>query len=216
MIGSSGPRQKEASMAIQFDDLGMPRVPALRTVGITAAIIVAVFVLGALAFNLFQQRIWGAEADVLLSPGGDMSDAAVERAFATQQLILRSPTVLQPVANAAKIPIKDLDESLSIAMVNRSNVLRLTVANPDRATAVNLAQMITDQYRRGFTSGGPQLGQGQLQATVLTRAHPLERPLEPQPLRALAAGAIAGLLIAAAAVAVMLWPRFATDRFSWE
>jgi uncharacterized protein involved in exopolysaccharide biosynthesis len=285
MIGTSSPRQQEAGMAIQFDDLAMPRVPALRTVGITVAIIMAVFLLGALAFSLVQQRVYGAEVDILFDPGSDMSDAAVERAFATQQVILRSPTVLQPVATASEIPIKDLERSLSIEIVSRSNVMRLTIANRDRATAVTVAQMIADEYQRGFTSGGPnsperqtgplqqqikaladslpsmqarlermarargtnaspsaeerqlqttwvaavqqisnlqdrlteaQLGQTQAQATLLTRAHPLEHQLEPQPIRALAVGGLAGLVISAGAVVTMLWPRFATDRFIWE
>jgi uncharacterized protein involved in exopolysaccharide biosynthesis len=263
----------------------MPRVPGLRTVGITVALIMAVFVLGGLAFSLLQQRIYGAEIDILFDPGSDISDAAVERAFATQQVILRSPTVLQPVATANRIPVKDLEESLSIEVVERSNVMRLTVGNKNPTTAVTVAQMIADEYQRGFTSGGPnsperktgplqqqiqaladalpgmqarlermarnrdtgaspsaeerqlqttwvaavqrisnlqdrltdaQLGQTQSRATLLTRARPLERPLEPQPIRTLAAGALAGLVVAAGAVAIMLWPRFATDRFVWE
>lgn len=285
MIGSSGTRQGGAAPVTQFDDLAMPRVPALRTIGITVAMIMAVFVLGGLAFSLVQQRIYGAEVDILFNPGSDMSDAAVERAFATQQVIMRSPTVLQPVATATRIAVKDLERSLTIEIVERSNVMRLTVANESRATAVTVAQMIADEYQRGFTSGGPnsperqtgplqqqikaladslpsmqarlermararetsaspsaeerqlqttwvaavqrisnlqdrlteaQLGQTQSQATLLTRASPLERPLEPQPIRALAAGALAGLVVAAGAVIAMLWPRFATDRFIWE
>jgi uncharacterized protein involved in exopolysaccharide biosynthesis len=285
MIGSSSPGQKSSRTAIQFDDLVMPRVPALRTVGIAVAIIMAVFLLGALAFSFVQQRIYGAEVDILFNPGSDMSDAAVERAFATQQVILRSPTVLQPVATATEIPVRDLERSLSIEIVSRSNVMRLTVANRDRATAVTVAQRIADEYQQGFTSGGPnspdrqtgplqrqikaladslpnmqarlermarardtsaspsaeelqlqttwvaavqrisslqdrlteaQLGQTQARATLLTRAHPLERPLEPQPIRTLASGGLAGLIVSAGAVVIMLWPRFATDRFVWE
>jgi hypothetical protein len=44
--------------------------------------------------------------------------------------------------------------------------------------------------------------------SVLTIATPLEDPLQPQPLRALAAGLILGLLAGAVVVTLMVQPRF--------
>ena len=66
----------------------------------------------------------------------------------TQEVILRSRAVLDPVAGATGIPARRLEQALSTEVVNQSNVVRVTVADRDEPTAQRLAQLITEEYEK--------------------------------------------------------------------
>jgi capsular polysaccharide biosynthesis protein len=89
-------------------------------------------------------------------------------------------------------------------MVGRSNILRITVADRDRASALAAAELIAAAYSREAVRAGTDSDPPLIRSTVLTPARSLDQPLQPRPLRALAAGTLLGLLTAAAVVA-MLW-----------
>jgi uncharacterized protein involved in exopolysaccharide biosynthesis len=132
----------------------------------------------------------------------------------TQTMIIKSNSVLGPVATKAGMPLNRLRDGVSAEIVGRSNVLRLTVGDHDRARAVVLVQLISTEYLRtsdASASADTASPTGDrthpITPSVLTAASPLGHPLQPQPLRALAAGALLGLLAAAAVVTVMMRSR---------
>ena len=181
---------------------GRPVRPAtLLLVGL--AVLVS-FAGAALAFSLLvQPKVFGGEAEFLLTARPELSDAAVDRASATQVEIITGPRVLQPVANRMHLRLPALEDAVSAGMVGRTNILRITVGDRDPARAVALAGLIAEQYG-AVTAPAGRADSTQLTASVLTPARATDAPLQPRPLRALAAGALLGLLAATIAV-VALW-----------
>jgi uncharacterized protein involved in exopolysaccharide biosynthesis len=184
---------------------------------VLAFLIVVGFAGASVGYSLLQPTVRGAQVEFILTPRPDLSDTSVDRAMVTQTMIIKSNSVLGPVATQADMPLNRLRDGASAEIVGRSNVLRLTVGDRDQAQAVRLAQLISTEYLR--TSGGsanavaaPPTGSPTRPITpsVLTAASPLDHPLQPQPLRALAAGILVGLLAAAAAVTVMVRRRIPT------
>ena len=172
--------------------------------------IVFVCMAGALAYSWTQPRVYGATADILLVARPELSDAAVDRALQTQEMVIVSPVVLQPVATDTRIPLTQLQREVSASVVGRSNVLRLTVRDRDPRRAVTVARLITGEYITTPSGAATQSANDApppTRSTLLSAARPLDHALQPQPLRAVAAAAILGLLAAAAAVTVLLRPR---------
>jgi uncharacterized protein involved in exopolysaccharide biosynthesis len=194
---------------------------------VLGALTVALFCGAAVGYSLLQPTVYGAQADILLTAQPQLSDAAVDRAMVTQTMVVTSDPVLEPVASQAGMPLPRLRDEVSVEIVGRSNVLRITVGDGDRARAVRLVELITAAYLRapgsapapavplpapgGSAAPNPATGDvGPLIVpSVLVPAAPLDEPLQPRPLRALAAGAILGLLVAAGVVALVLRPRAA-------
>ncbi len=196
-----------------------PRRGLWRT-AVIAFVTVAVFAGAGVGYSLLQPTVFGAQADFILTPRPELSDAAVDRAMVTQTLVIRSDTVLAPVANQVGMPLSRLRDDVSADIVGRSNILRLTVGSRDQARAVTLAQLITAEYLRasGAAAGSAPDDRGvMITPTLLAGAAPLDSPLQPRPLRALVAGILLGVLVAAAVVTVLLRPRFlARPSPHWE
>ena len=187
-----------------------------------AGLVVAVFAGAAVGYSLLQPKVYGAQAEFILTARPELSDAAVDRAMVTQAMIVTSDPVLGPVAAQVGISLPDLRGEISADIVGRSDVLRLTVGDRDQARAVRLVQLITDEYLRTSTRA-PTTGTGTddraplIMPTMLSAASPLQSPLQPRPMRALAAGLILGLLVATAAVVLVLRPRmFTLPAPRWE
>jgi uncharacterized protein involved in exopolysaccharide biosynthesis len=126
--------------------------PGVRALALMAAVVVAVSAIAAGAFALLTPRVYGAQAEVIFQPSGDLSVFRAERDMATQQVVVQGQAVLGPVADATQIPAKKLQDMVSAEIVGQTNVLRITVGNPDRGTAVALAELITTEYLKRFTS----------------------------------------------------------------
>lgn len=181
------------------------RGPSRRRVVIAIVVALVLLVAGpvvAALYSLTEDRVYGGQIDVLFMPGADRSDGAAEREMFTQQVLVRSPAVLEPVSPVVGVPLPELQEAVSVRVVEQSNVLRITVAGSDAVSATRAAQVVADEYVRvsARTSRGSRVDQ-------LYRARPLATPLSPQPLRAAAAGAIAGVLVATCSALVLLRPR---------
>jgi uncharacterized protein involved in exopolysaccharide biosynthesis len=193
-----------------------------------ALAVVAVFAGAAVGYSLLQPRVYGAQVDFIVTPRAEFSDAAADRALLTQVMIVTSDPVLQPVAERAKIPLADLRGQVSADMVGRSTVLRLVVSDRDEARAVELARLITDEFLQWGTAGStPAGGPGEdgsgaaepppTRTAVLAPATPLGGPLQPRPVRALAAGTLLGLLAAAVVLLILVRPRLRSGQSPrWE
>jgi capsular polysaccharide biosynthesis protein len=172
---------------------------------IVALSVLASFAGAALAYSLFlQPKVYGGQAEFLLTASPELSDAAADRAILTQVEIVTSPTVLQPVAGQTGARLQRLEDAVSADMVGRTNILHITVADRDPGRAVRLTQLVASQYGRASAQPVARAERPQLTVTPLTAARQSDGLLQPQPLRALAAGALLGLLAAAVAV-VALW-----------
>jgi capsular polysaccharide biosynthesis protein len=201
-------------------DTGRATRPRRRRIWMATALaflIVAVFAGAATGYSLLQPKIYGAQAEFILTARPELSDAAVDRAMVTQAMVVRSDPVLGPVATQVGMSLPDLRGEVSADIVGRSDILRVTVGDRDQARAVRLVQLITAEYLRTPTRA-PTPGTGTttddraplIVPTMLSAASPLESPLQPRPVRALAAGIILGLLVATAVVVVVLRPSVLT------
>jgi capsular polysaccharide biosynthesis protein len=191
-----------------------------RTLGAAVILGVAVVVVSALAslwVSLRQTRLYGAQTDIVFDPGPELSDTAVTRWLLTQELVLRSGAVLGPVSNTTKIPIRDIERFLTIEVVGQSNVIRFMIANPDPGTALKIAQLITEEYKKQLPALLPTINVQEnsnvqlIRWAILTPPHVLEEPVKPQPVQALALGALAGIFIAAGMILLLAWPRLARN-----
>ncbi|HYN92800.1 MAG TPA: hypothetical protein VES42_03010 [Pilimelia sp.] len=192
---------------------GRPRRHIARLAAVAVAI-VAVFAAAAVGYSSLQPRVYGAQADFLITPRSDLSDTAAERAMVTQVMIISSDPVLGPVAGRFKMSVSRLRDKVTAEMVGRSNLLRVTVADEDEVRALELVRLITAEYlTRSAPAPGALAGPGEeppTRSAVLSPATLLEQPLQPQPIRALAAGVLLGLLAAAVAMVVLMRPRWLT------
>ena len=245
----------------------------------TVAAVAGVLVLSltsAFVVSALQPTTYGAQAEVYYEVTGSSQEADLQ--LATQQVLLGSRGVLEPVADTYGITLAELSESQQVERVGDSQVLRLLVTGTDAGLTVQLAQDIVDSYVQTVSAdaGGAQdagreqalqqriaelatvaaadrarldeLSEQRAQAVaagreldvsgeeqhlqarqqrlreqiataqadltrigvarqiggdarVLTPAYALDKPLGPNPVRAAAAGLIAGLLLSAAVIA---------------
>jgi capsular polysaccharide biosynthesis protein len=189
--------------------VGRSRAPGRRAARRVLAVLAVVTLIVATpalsaAYSLRQATVYGGSIDVLFSPAADRSDGAAQRQMFTQLVILRSPTVLEPVAPLLGTSVAQLEAAVDAEVVEQSNIVRITVAGSDPASATRAAQAIADEYVRVApdTSPGSQVYE-------LHDARPLDRPLRPDPVRAASAGAIAGILLGTLAALLLLRPRLA-------
>jgi capsular polysaccharide biosynthesis protein len=142
------PHRDDTPPATRLLGLWLHRSWGIGAVAAIALATVVVCTLVALPILLSRPPVYGAQADILVNPGANLSDAATDRALVTQEVILRSRAVLDPVAGATGIPARRLEQALSTEVVNQSNVVRVTVADRDEPTAQRLAQLITEEYEK--------------------------------------------------------------------
>ncbi|MGH8899570.1 MAG: hypothetical protein ACRDZ4_21720 [Egibacteraceae bacterium] len=207
----------------RVDDTLTPRRPERRrplTPRALAILTISVVVVGALAAlfaSLAQTPLYAAQTDILVDPAPDLSDTALNRTLATQDLILRSGAVLGAVSKATKISVKDIDKALTTKIVGQSNVIRFSIVSVDRGTAQTLAQMITNEYQKQTVALNPSQTPAPApeqtpaqtpvyKLSVLTPAHVLSDPVRPRPVQALALGALVGVFIAAGMVLTLRRP----------
>jgi hypothetical protein len=204
-------------------DRRLRRGPRWITVVVVALLIIGLGGGAGAAYSLLlQPTVYGARAEFVVTPRPELSDAALDRAMQTQLMLLRSDAVLRPVATKTRMRLSRLQRAVSAELLGRSNIVRLTVGDRSQARAVTLAQLITIEYVRTAPTAGQTLAPDAdrtppVRVVLLSPAAPLERPLQPKPLYATAAGTLLGLLAAAAVVTVLMRPRFlARSSPYWE
>jgi uncharacterized protein involved in exopolysaccharide biosynthesis len=145
-------RRDNAPATVGVLGLWLRRSWGIGTIVALAAAAIVICTLAALPIVLSQPRVYGAQTDLIFNPGTGLSDAAADRALVTQEVILHSNAVLEPVAAATGVPLPKLEKALTIEVVNQSNVLRITVADRDPDTARRSAQLIAEGYEQRASS----------------------------------------------------------------
>lgn len=182
------------------------RLTGLATTVLIALAVIATFAGAALGYSLTRPKVYGAEAEIVLTPRPELSDAAVDRAMLTHVMVAQGTSVLQPVAARTGIPVRRLQEAVSVEILGRSNILLIRVADRDRTRALTLADLVVAEYAQV----APTVRHGDVapvQLTLLAQPRPLDRLLEPQPARALAAGTLLGVVAAVVVVFLLRRPR---------
>jgi uncharacterized protein involved in exopolysaccharide biosynthesis len=178
------------------------RKTAWRLVALSIFLI-AIAAAGAYAVSSVGERIYAARSEIafdLRDLGWDSS----ERFLSTQPVIANSRAVLTPIAAAFGIPVSDLEERLSVETVGGSGVVRLQFAHSAEVVALEITRAITTRYLAELTAFDQV---DPIRRWVITEAFLLDQPISPQPLRAAALGAVAGLALAAGVVLlrVLTW-----------
>jgi uncharacterized protein involved in exopolysaccharide biosynthesis len=114
-----------------------------------AAAVAALVVLPALAAYLWSSsspQVWAARAEVLFTGGDTQVAQRAEQQTATQVVVLGSRPVLEPAAEVLGRDVTSLEEALDVEQVEDSEVLRVTVVDPNPDAARRAAQAVVDQY----------------------------------------------------------------------
>jgi hypothetical protein len=124
---------------------GHVRLSGRPLAGVLAALLL-VSPVGAGVISSLQAPVYAAEADVLYVSSDVTDSQGTERELATQQLLLQSRPMIEAAAESSRRPAADLADSVSVDVLDQSNVLRLRVEDPDRQRAVEAAASLVDQY----------------------------------------------------------------------
>jgi capsular polysaccharide biosynthesis protein len=108
---------------------------------------------------------YAARAEVLYEITQEQSTGFLrdDRNLTTQLVLIRSRSVLEPVAAAHGMTVDELSGRLSAALVGASEVLRFEVRDPDRANAVSLVNDVVEQYLKVTKEQGTDEAQSYLE-----------------------------------------------------
>lgn len=129
-------------------------------------------------FSSRQETVYGARAEILYQASDAERALGTPRIMATQKIVIRSRTVLEPASAAVGVPLDELQDATSVEIAGESDVLRLTVADADRALALALAKEIADGYARTVAAAsfaGASEGRRLLEARIATLQRRLTR-----------------------------------------
>lgn len=194
-----------------------PRVPAPQTSPPVAgrfiqAILMAVFAallllppVGAAAWSAALRSTYAVEVDLLHVASDGSTVDSIERELATNRvLLLRRPLIDEAADSVGRDP-EQLRDNVSVEVVEASSVLRLRVLDHDPQRARAAAQQLVDRYLGSVGELRAWSHFGRLR--ILAAPSVLKEPVAPQPLRAAAAGALLGLVLAFAPLLVLRFRR---------
>lgn len=174
------------------------RLPVLRSVAFVV-LIVTVAATSAYALARSVTPWYGARTELVYELG-ESQPADVDRLLATQLVLVRSRAVLGPVAADHGLDPEELAERVEAEVLDDSQVIRVTVADADRAGALALVAAVADRYRETVGAAGVDGAPAAPGPRPLSEPYPLEDPLRPRPVQAVAGGTLAGLFVAASGV----------------
>jgi hypothetical protein len=154
----------EASLAAHSPGTGQ----APRRVMLVAAICIAVVaaaVFSALLVGSIGATEYGARADVLYDAPASAPLEARDRGLSTQRALIHSRAVLAPVAKDRNLPLKTVQNAVSVDLGTRNDLLSITAGLPDRIAALDLAAAVTASYLKldAKVAAGARQDRGQLQ-----------------------------------------------------
>ncbi len=101
-----------------------------------------------LAGALVLPKTYGARAEILYSIGQDQGGDPLkqDRQLSTQLVYLKSRAVLGPVATKQGRQFKDLDQDVSVQVVDNSNVIQVEAHGATKLAALQTLQSVMDGY----------------------------------------------------------------------
>jgi capsular polysaccharide biosynthesis protein len=157
--------------------------------------------LGALipgVYAYLSPEVYAARSEIVLNISS-LEWSAAERFRATQLVVVKARSTLAPIAASVNVPLRDLEKNLEATMVGSSDVIGIQYANQDPAIALKVVEAVTAQYLTDLRDY-EQLRNGRHR--ILLTPTVLDDPVSLTPLRAAMIGAIVGLVIAIAGIAL--------------
>jgi capsular polysaccharide biosynthesis protein len=105
-------------------------------------------VIGGLA-SLSLPRRYAASTDLIIhmqQPGD-----AVQRYYASQNLIMKAPSLLEPVSASVHLPYEELSQHVSVDFPKGSNIMRVRYEDTDPQQALAVLQKILAAYESAIT-----------------------------------------------------------------
>ncbi len=123
--------------------------------GVTARLVLVALILilvgtaAGLVGALVMPKTYGARAEILYPIGEDQRGGdplRQDRNLSTQLVYLKSRAVLGPIAQKQGVPFKDLDENLSVKVLQASEVIQVEARGVTKETARQTLQAVMDGY----------------------------------------------------------------------
>ncbi len=156
---------------------------------------------GAAAWSYTQPASYASQVDLLHEPSDTSASDSIDRQLATHQVLLLRPSLLDDAAESVGRDPEQLTENVSVEIVEGSSLLRLQVVDPDRDRAERTAAVVADRYVGIADLLAPTSNIGRVR--LVSPPTVLDEPVGPQPLRAAAAGALLGLVLVLAFLALL-------------
>ncbi|MGH3834922.1 MAG: hypothetical protein ACRDSF_04350 [Pseudonocardiaceae bacterium] len=162
--GHSTASQEKPQQSAGTDGVVPPQRSASRTEpaldprgdgGVTARLVLVALILillgtaAGLAGALAMPKTYGARAEILYPIGQDQQGGdplRQDRSLSTQLVYLKSRAVLGPIAQKQGLPFKDLDENLSVEVLQTSEVIQVEARGSTKETARQTLQAVMDGY----------------------------------------------------------------------
>jgi len=187
------------------EDTGRPRGRLRRRRKILLGVVIAALILlpavGAAVWSSRQPSTYAAEVDLLHQPSDTSATDTIDRQLATHQVLLLRRDLLDDVAESVGRDPDELADDVGVEIVEGSSVLRIRVVDENRDRARRAATTLADRYAAIAGRLAPTSNIGRVE--LVDSATVLGEPVGPEPLRAAAAGGLAGLVLVLAFLALL-------------
>ena len=167
-------------------------------------LLVALLVLptvGAAVWSAAQPSTYAAEVDLLHAPSDTSATDTIDRQLATHRALLLRRDGLDDAAEAVERDADELADNIGVEIVEGSSLLRIRVVDEDRGRAQQTAEIVAGQHVRVVDRLAPASNIGRVESVAPSTGRVDQ--VGPQPLRAAAAGALLGLVLLLAFVALL-------------
>lgn len=167
--------------------------------GLAALLVLPALLCAAAAYGAatLLDKVYAARTEILfhMTRPGDQA----ERFLATQAVVARSRTVLDPVAAELGVPVERIEEDLSVDFPKGSAVMRIEFATHSQTAALDVIRLVTQRYLQALRPIEAAEGASH---QILVPPFLLDEPVWPRPLQATALGGLLGLAISAGLLAL--------------
>ena len=162
--GHSIASEEQSQQPASAGDVTPPKPPPIRTEpasdprgggGVTGRLVLVALILillgtgAGLAGALALPKTYGARAEILYPIGQDQQGGdplRQDRQLSTQLVFLKSRAVLGPIAQKQGMQFKDLDENLSVEVLQTSEVIQVEAHGTTKEAARQTLQAVMDGY----------------------------------------------------------------------
>jgi capsular polysaccharide biosynthesis protein len=148
-----------------------------------------------------QPPTYAAEVDLLHQPSDTSASDSIDRQLATHRVLLLRRDQLDDAARAVDRDPADLAGDIGVEVVEGSSLLRVQVVDGNRDRAGRAAALVAERYVDVADRLAPSSNIGRVQ--LVAPPTMLPEPVGPRPLRAAAAGALLGLVLVLAFLALV-------------
>ncbi len=124
----------------------IPLSKLVRT-AFVSLVVIAVCAAASIGYAMTKPVIRGGVVDIIYEPSASASSSVqLDRELATQQVIVRGRSVLEPVAQREHMTVDKLEQATDVSVLPGTEVLHVTVADRSAPRARRIAQEIADTY----------------------------------------------------------------------